>query len=204
MAKHSKDTEQKILESARNVFIQKGLAGARMQDIADHAGVNKALLHYYFTSKDKLFNIVFEQEFANFFSSLAQVIASDQPLFEKIKKVVALDIEKLSQFPDMPIFVLNEVSRNPEVILSRLQNIPVEMVLGLFQQQINAEVERGNIRPIAAGQLLVNIQSLCVFPFLARPMLRGLMKMNEEEFKAMIQLRKNEVAEFIINGIKTN
>ncbi len=175
-----------------------------MQDIADHAGVNKALLHYYFTSKDKLFNIVFEQEFGNFFSSLAQVIASDQPLFEKIKKVVALDIEKLSQFPDMPIFVLNEVSRNPEVILSRLQNIPVEMVLGLFQQQINAEVERGNIRPIAAGQLLVNIQSLCVFPFLARPMLRGLMKMNEEEFKAMIQLRKNEVAEFIINGIKTN
>lgn len=204
MAKHNKDTEQKILESARNVFIQKGLAGARMQDIADQAGVNKALLHYYFTSKDKLFNIVFEQEFANFFSSLAQVIASDQPLFEKIKKVVALDIEKLSQFPDMPIFVLNEVSRNPEVILSRLQNIPVEMVLGLFQQQINAEVERGNIRPIAAGQLLVNIQSLCVFPFLARPMLRGLMKMNEEEFKAMIQLRKNEVAEFIINGIKTN
>lgn len=204
MAKHNKDTEQKILESARNVFIQKGLAGARMQDIADHASVNKALLHYYFTSKDKLFNIVFEQEFANFFSSLAQVIASDQPLFEKIKKVVALDIEKLSQFPDMPIFVLNEVSRNPEVILSRLQNIPVEMVLGLFQQQINAEVERGNIRPIAAGQLLVNIQSLCVFPFLARPMLRGLMKMNEEEFKAMIQLRKNEVAEFIINGIKTN
>ncbi|HQR00122.1 MAG TPA: TetR/AcrR family transcriptional regulator [Ferruginibacter sp.] len=204
MAKHNKDTEQKILESARNVFIQKGLAGARMQDIADQAGVNKALLHYYFTSKDKLFNIVFEQEFGNFFSSLAQVIASDQPLFEKIKKVVALDIEKLSQFPDMPIFVLNEVSRNPEVILSRLQNIPVEMVLGLFQQQINAEVERGNIRPIAAGQLLVNIQSLCVFPFLARPMLRGLMKMNEEEFKAMIQLRKNEVAEFIINGIKTN
>ncbi|HNA17232.1 MAG TPA: helix-turn-helix domain-containing protein, partial [Ferruginibacter sp.] len=62
MAKHNKDTEQKILESARNVFIQKGLAGARMQDIADHAGVNKALLHYYFTSKDKLFNIVFEQE----------------------------------------------------------------------------------------------------------------------------------------------
>lgn len=204
MAKHNKDTEQKILESARNVFIQKGLAGARMQDIADQAGVNKALLHYYFTSKDKLFNIVFEQEFGNFFSSLAQVIASDQPLFEKIKKVVALDIEKLSQFPDMPIFVLNEVSRNPEVILSRLQNVPVEMVLGLFQQQINAEVERGNIRPIAAGQLLVNIQSLCVFPFLARPMLRGLMKMNEEEFKAMIQLRKNEVAEFIINGIKTN
>ncbi|MBL7693706.1 MAG: TetR/AcrR family transcriptional regulator, partial [Ferruginibacter sp.] len=113
MTKHSKDTEQKILESARNVFIQKGLSGARMQDIADQAGVNKALLHYYFTSKDKLFNIVFEQEFANFFSSLAQVIASDQPLFEKIKKVVALDIEKLSQFPDMPIFVLNEVSRNP-------------------------------------------------------------------------------------------
>ncbi|HRI24306.1 MAG TPA: TetR/AcrR family transcriptional regulator [Ferruginibacter sp.] len=204
MPRRNKDTEQLILQAARKVFIQKGLAGARMQDIADQAGVNKALLHYYFTSKDKLFNLVFEQEFGNFFSSLAQVIASDLPLFEKIEKVVIIDIERLGQFPGLPMFVLNEVSRNPDVILRRLKNIPVEQVLGILQKQINAEVKKGTIRKIEAGQLLVNIQSLCVFPYLAKPMVRGLMKMDEKAYREMIDKRKTEVAQFIISAIKHN
>jgi len=204
MTKYNKDTEKTIREAARKVFIQKGLAGARMQDIANLAGVNKALLHYYFTSKNKLFDIVFEQEFGNFLSSLAQVVISDLPLFEKIEKVVALDIERLSQFPGLPMFVLNEVSRNPDVILERLKNIPIELVLGALQNQIDAEVKKGNIKKIDAGQLLVNIQSLCVFPFLARPMVQGLMKMDENMFQAMIEKRKTEVAQFIIDAIKNN
>lgn len=202
MAKYNKDTERTILETARKVFIQQGLAGARMQDIADQAGVNKALLHYYFTSKEKLFSIVFEQEFGNFLSSLAQLVISDLPLFEKIEKVVALDIERLSQFPGLPMFVLNEVSRNPDVILERLKDMPVEMVLGALQNQINKEAKNGTIKKIEAGQLLVNIQSLCVFPFLARPMVQALMKMDEKGYKAMMEKRKTEVAQFIINGIK--
>lgn len=202
MKKRNKDTEQQILQAARKVFIAKGLAGARMQDIANQAGYNKALLHYYFTSKDKLFDIVFEQEFGKFFSSLAQVIASGLPLFEKIEKVVELDIERLSQFPGLPMFVLNEVSRNPEVILKRLKNVPTDMALGILQKQINSEVKKGNIRKIEAGQLIVNIQSLCIFPFLAKPMVRGLMKMDEKTYQDMIQKRKTEVAQFIINAIK--
>ncbi len=202
MARYNKDTEKTILETARKVFIQQGLAGARMQDIADQAGVNKALLHYYFTSKEKLFSIVFEQEFGNFLSSLAQLVISDLPLFEKIEKVVALDIERLSQFPGLPMFVLNEVSRNPEVILERLKDMPAEMVLGALQNQINKEAKKGTIKKIEAGQLLVNIQSLCVFPFLARPMVMALMKLDEKGYKAMIEKRKTEVAQFIINGIK--
>lgn len=202
MKKRNKDTEKQILKTARKVFIEKGLTGARMQDIANQAGYNKALLHYYFTSKDKLFDIVFEQEFGNFFSSLAQVIASGLPLFEKIEKVVELDIERLSQFPGLPMFVLNEVSRNPEVILKRLKNVPTDMALGVLQKQINNEIKKGNIRKIEAGQLIVNIQSLCVFPFLAKPMVRGLMKMDEKAYQDMIQKRKTEVAQFIINAIK--
>lgn len=202
MRKRNKDTEQQILKTARKVFIEKGLAGARMQDIANQAGYNKALLHYYFTSKDKLFDIVFEQEFGNFFSSLAHVIASGLPLFEKIEKVVELDIERLSQFPGLPMFVLNEVSRNPEVILKRLKNVPTDQALGILQKQINAEVKKGNIRKIEAGQLIINIQSLCIFPFLAKPMVRGLMKMDEKTYQDMIQKRKTEVARFIINAIK--
>ena len=197
-----KNTEQVILQAARKIFIQKGLAGARMQDIADQAGFNKALVHYYFTSKDKLFNLVFEQEFSNFFSHLAGILLSDLPLFEKIENIVALDIERLGQFPGLPNFVLNEMSRNPESILKKLKKIPVEKVLGGFQKQINAEIKKGTIKKITADQLFINIQSLCIFPFLAKPMIKGLMQVDDKAYMAMIEKRKKEVAQFIISAIK--
>lgn len=202
LKKKDKNTEQLILQAARRVFIEKGLAGARMQDIADRAGFNKALLHYYFTSKEKLFDLVFEQEFGNFFSNLAGIVSSDLPLFEKIESIVSLDIERMTQFPGLPNFVLNEMSRNPEVILKRLKKIPVEKVLGGFQKQINSEVKKGTIKKISADQLFINIQSLCIFPFISRPMIKGLMQMDEKAYQAMIQKRKTEVAQFIISAIK--
>ena len=86
LKKKDNSTEDAILQVARKVFTQKGLSGARMQDIADEAGVNKALLHYYFQSKEKLFALIFDQEFEKFFSSLAVIISSDLGLFEKIKQ----------------------------------------------------------------------------------------------------------------------
>ena len=202
MKKKDKNTEQVILQTARKIFIQKGLTGARMQDIADQAGFNKALVHYYFTSKDNLFNLVFEQEFSNLFSSLATIVASDLPLFEKIERIVSLDIERLSQFPGLPNFVLNEMSRNPDVLLKRLKGIPVEKVLGVFQKQINSEIKKGTIRKITAEQLFINIQSMCIFPFIARPMIKALMQMDEKTYMTMIQRRKTEVAQFIISAIK--
>jgi TetR/AcrR family transcriptional regulator len=202
MKQKDKDTGQVILQTARKVFIQKGLAGARMQDIADQAGFNKALVHYYFTSKDKLFALVYEQEFAHFFSNLAKVVSSEMPLFDKIEKIVALDIERLTRFPGLPNFVLNEMNRNPEAMLKRLKKIPVEKALAGFQKQINNEVKKGNIKKISAQQLFINIQSLCIFPFVARPMIRGLMKLEEKAYLAMIRKRKTEVAAFIINAIR--
>ncbi len=202
MKQKDKNTEALILQTARTVFIDKGLAGARMQDIADRAGFNKALLHYYFTSKNKLFDIVFEQEFGNFFSHLAAILMAELPLFKKIEKIVLLDIERLTQFPGLPNFMLNEMSQNPEVMMKRMKKIPVELILGGFQKQINGEVKKGIIKRLSAQQLLINIQSLCIFPFIARPMIKGLMQMDEKAYQAMIQKRKTEVAAFIIDAIK--
>ena len=202
MKKKDSKTERLIMDAARKVFIEKGLAGSRMQDIANQAGYNKALLHYYFTSKNKLFDIVFEQETGNFFSHLAGILAEELPLFEKIEKIVSLDIDRLTQLPGMPNFILNEMNNNPEVILKRLKKIPIEMRLGNFQKQVNAEIKKGAIRKITAQQLLINIQSLCIFPFIARPMVRGIFQVDEKTYLAMMQKRKTEVAAFIIHAIK--
>lgn len=202
MKQKDTNTEAIILQTARAVFIEKGLAGARMQDIADKAGFNKALLHYYFTSKNKLFDIVFEQEFGNFFSHLAAILTAELPLFEKIEKIVLLDIERLTQFPGLPNFMLNEMSQNPDTIMKRMNKMPFELILSAFQKQINGEVRKGIIKKVSAQQLLINIQSLCIFPFIARPMIKGFMQMDEKNYLAMIQKRKTEVAAFIIDAIK--
>lgn len=202
MKQKDTNTEALILQTARAVFIEKGLAGARMQDIADKAGFNKALLHYYFTSKNKLFDIVFEQEFGNFFSNLAAILTAELPLFEKIEKIVLLDIERLTQFPGLPNFMLNEMSQNPDTIMKRMNKMPFELILSAFQKQINGEVRKGIIKKVSAQQLLINIQSLCIFPFIARPMIKGFMQMDEKNYLAMIQKRKTEVAAFIIDAIK--
>ena len=200
--KKDNSTEDAILQVARKVFTQKGLSGARMQDIADEAGVNKALLHYYFQSKEKLFALIFDQEFEKFFSSLAVIISSDLGLFEKIKQIVGLDIERLVQFPDMPLFVINEVSRNPDIMAKRLKPLQQKSVMETFQKQIAAEIQKGTIKIISAEQLLINIQSLSIFPFVAKPMLKKVLQKTEKDYQEMIQVRKKELADFIINAIK--
>lgn len=202
MKKKDKSTEEAILQVARKAFTQKGLLGARMQGIADEAGINKALVHYYFGTKEKLFALIFEQEFGKFFSNLAAVISSDIPLFEKIEQIVTLDIERLSQFPDMPLFVINEVSRKPAIMVKRFKQMHLKDVLGIFQKQINGEIKKGTIKSISAEQLLINIQSLSIFPFVAKPMLKNVLQMSEKNYQAMIEIRKKEVAMFIINAIK--
>ncbi len=202
MKQKDNTTEELILQEARKAFIQKGLAGARMQDIADKAGINKALVHYYFKSKENMFTIIFEQEFEKFFSHLATVLSADIPLFEKIEQVVSLDIERLSQFPDIPLFVINELSQNPGRMTKRFKQMRTENVLDIFQRQINNEVKKRMIKKITAQQLLINIQSLSVFPIMAKPMIKKVMQLTEKQYQQMIQLRKKEVAAFIINAIK--
>jgi hypothetical protein len=94
------------------------------------------------------------------------------------------------------------MSRNPETILKKLKKIPVEKVLVGFQKQINGEVKKGTIKKISADQLFINIQSLCIFPFISRPMVKGLLHLDDRSYLAMIEKRKTEVAQFIISAIK--
>src|SRR5690349_8196144 len=109
--KEDLNTQQKILEAAKKVFHQKGLAGARMQDIADEAGINKALLHYYFRNKDMLFEMIFKDAAANLFPKVASIISEDLPLFEKIRKFTKEYLEVVIQNPYLPLFVLNEINK---------------------------------------------------------------------------------------------
>jgi AcrR family transcriptional regulator len=195
------NTEEKILEAAKKVFLKEGMAGARMQDIADEAGINKAMLHYYFRSKEKLFEKIFTELSQHFFPRLVRIFESDYSLFRKIESFVAEYIDQMRQTPYLPIFVLNEVNRQPEAFIKKMmgdRKPPIKK----FIDDVQAEAKKGVIKPVNPLQLLLNIISLCVFPFVARPMFQLVTNIDKAMFDKILEQRKDEVSKFIIDAIK--
>jgi TetR/AcrR family transcriptional regulator len=200
--KSDKSAEQKILDAAKQIFMENGLDGARMQDIADKAGMNKALLHYYFRSKDKLFERIFIEEAQKFMPKVTTIMLSEQlSLFEKIEKFMSEYIDTLCQNPLLANFILNEIHRNPKEMMKKIwgnHRPPIEKV----EEHVAKLVKKGEIRPIKGYELMINMVSLCIFPFLARPMVQWITKTNDEEFMKMMQQRKKTVVQFVIDSIK--
>jgi len=194
--------EEKILEAARHVFFRHGYAGARMQDIADEAGINKALLHYYFRSKEKLFDVIFQEAFGRFIPKVSEIIASDLPFFEKITSFIHAYISMATEHPFIPMFVLNEIHTDPEGFKGRFGVYSQKLPLQRFKTDINKAVAEGLIHPIDPVQLVINIISLCLFPFIARPMIGMVMQLSDTQLQKLSERRKSDVAEFVIRAIK--
>lgn len=195
------NTEQKILVSARNIFHRKGLSGARMQEIADDAGINKAMLHYYYSSKDKLFDAVFREAVKRIFPEISGLLNIDKPLFEKIRFFSDKYISLLQNNMYLPSFILNEMNQNPAKFKKTLSK-EINIKPGVFVSQIRKGIEDKIIINIDPLQLFVNMISLCVFPFAAKPMIMMTAGFSEKEYSDFIDKRKKEIPEFIINSIK--
>jgi AcrR family transcriptional regulator len=205
----SADTEAKILEAARSVFIRRGTAGARMQEIAAEAGVNQALLHYYFRSKDQLGAAVFAQMASRLFPALLQILSSDASLDAKIEQIIAVYHDNLTKNPFLPGYVLSELQYHPERIEQVLGKIgggdPRNIIAPVFlrlNEQIRTEVKAGRMRPITAREFVVNLVSLCIFPFAARPMLAMMLGLDAETFPTFIAERQRTLAAFYRNALR--
>lgn len=194
-------TEQKILEAAKEVFFDKGMHGARMQDIADKAGINKAMLHYYFRSKDKLFETIFIDATNHLFPMLSSILESDKTVFEKIEVLCSEYINQVAKMPYLPVFILSEASRQQEPFLKKLwkrQKPPLKAFTGM----IETAIKQKKIKPVHPLQLLMNILSLCIFPFAAQPILQHAAGISKKDYEAMIEERKKIVPQLIIQSIK--
>jgi AcrR family transcriptional regulator len=194
-------TEQKILAAAKEVFIEQGMAGARMQDIADRAGINKALLHYYFRSKDKLFDMVFQEAAMKFLPRVSILFEADMPIFDKVRTFVDNYITMMMDNPFIPLFVLNEVHKSPEDFIAKIWGGKLPPVAE-FSAQIQKEIEAGKIRPIKPVHLMMNMIAMCAFPFVSKPIISGVFKLENKQFMALMEERKTLVAEFVINSIR--
>tara|TARA_R100001530_G_scaffold122170_2_gene89731 strand:- start:149 stop:763 length:615 start_codon:yes stop_codon:yes gene_type:complete len=203
MAKTNKnqDTEGQILNAAESVFQKKGMDGARMQEIADEAGINKAMLHYYYRSKQLLFEAVFSNAFSLLAPQLNKILNDDSSIEDKVKNFTHNYITFISKHPYLPNFIIQELNRNPK-FFEKIQQNTAFPTLEKFKNQVNEEVEKGILKPIDGEQLFVNIISLNIFPFVATPLIKGFLKIDDKAFKKMMEERKVSVSEFIINSIK--
>ena len=194
-------TENIILEAAKTVFQNKGMDGARMQEIADKASINKSMLHYYYRSKQLLFEAVFKSAFALLAPQLNAILNDNSSIEEKVKSFTANYITFIIKHPYLPTFIIQELNRNPDFILKMKdkQGFPN---LEKFKKQVNLEIKEGKINPIAAEQLFINILALNIFPFIASPLIKGFVNIEEDAFQQLLENRKIEVANFIINAIK--
>ena len=201
MTENDKQTEEKIFEAATDVFVDKGMDGARMQDIASHAGINKALLHYYFRTKDQLFNAVFEMIARKIFKKFAPVFDENLSLEEKIRFFFKEHITFLQENPKLPGFILNEINRNPARIKKLLNNIDFEKLWQKLYEQHKDELEKYNITEATMPQLMISIAAISVFPFAARGIIEGILEKIGIDFNKYIEERKEFAAEFVIKAI---
>ena len=197
--KKTKDisTEERIKAAARKVFHQKGFAGTRTRDIAEEAGINHAMLNYYFRSKEKLFEMVMMETMAQFFKGVNLMLNDESTsLDEKIDLIVSNYVDLLLKEPELPTFILNEVRPNPQAFVE--QN-PIKEALthSVLTRQYAEAVARGEITEPNLIQAILNVIGLVIFPFIAKPILTSIINIPEEQYKALMLQRKILIPQWI-------
>lgn len=163
-----KNTESVILDAAKKVFMEKGLYGARMQDIANEAGINKALLHYYFRNKERLFDEVFGGALTRYFENMDIISDESMSIMDRVLTYSDRFVRFLSEYPQMSIFLIKEISSNQELFQIKVKGIKKNQkhsLLSILQKGI----ENKEIPEIDTVVFLINLHSLCAYPFVASP-----------------------------------
>ncbi len=198
----NKSTEEKIKAAARTVLYKKGFAATRTRDIAEEAGMNLALINYYFRSKKKLFEIIMSETIAVFAGKLMQIL-NDQAtsLEKKIELIAACYIDMFTEEPEMPTFIVSEIRNHPEAMLKR---IPVKQAFSqsYFIKQFELAVAAGKVTEPNPFHFIMNLLGLIVFPFIGKPMLMASAGLNKTQFNQLMQERKKSIPIWIKAVIK--
>ena len=195
--------ELKIKDAARIVFHKKGYAATRTRDIAEESGINLALINYYFRSKEKLFNLIMLETMQAFLQSVSEVFNNESTTLEfKIETLAIRYIDLLTENPDIPLFLLSESRSRPDDLVSKIGMKKIVMK-SHFIKQFQQGVMEGKIAGIHPFHYLMNLMSLIVFPFAARPIIRGLGDLSQKEFEKLMQERKSLIPVWMNAILKT-
>lgn len=202
-----KDVEKKIIDAARELFYEKGFTGTTVRDIATKAEVNLALLHYYFRTKDKIFEIVFSEAFSLLFKRLNRALSSDVDVFEKIKLIISSYINTSAKYPQLASFIMHELSVNPNFVWGIISSYEGKQDINnnydIFFEEIKGLGKKGIIKEVDPKILFIDIMSLSLFPFVANVFISNfLYSKKKTEFNRMIKDRTEHVYSLIVNSIK--
>jgi TetR/AcrR family transcriptional regulator len=198
-------TEQRIFEAALHVFANKGQDGARMQEIADHAQINRALLHYYFRSKSQLYEAVFAHGFRQFVSGLTQTLKSEQGFADSLRVFVHGYIDYIHGHQEMARLMMNECLCGGPVLASHLKTAMEErghFPAMMMEDRIRDAVESGEIAPVDAQHTMLTIVSACLFPFVALPTVQIFHPEAGHDFDSFIEQRKRHVVDLLLGGLR--
>lgn len=196
VSKNELSAEEKIKEAARKVFTQKGYAATRTRDIAEEAGLNLALLNYYFRSKEKLFEIIMKEKILQLFGIISPILNDEKLTLEKkVDNLIAQYIDMLLHNPDMPIFVLNEIRNNTD-LFKKMQ--AGKLIQGShFVQQLKER--QPSVHPL---QFIISILGMVIFPFVAKPVFKSVGVINERTFIEMMEDRKKLIPLWVKSMLK--
>ncbi|HKK45308.1 MAG TPA: TetR/AcrR family transcriptional regulator [Balneolaceae bacterium] len=197
MAETATDTRSEIIEAARSEFFAHGYEGARLQKIADHIGVTKAMIHYYFNTKKELFEQVYRQSVDEIFGELDEVLDQDVPLFKKIEQLVEHCLQKSGSLPNVLSFVITESNRQRDW-LQPIFDEQINLKLNRFNSELETAASNYEIASVSADNLMLNIFSLCYYPAIATPVNQSLLgaSLSKEQTQ-----RKGLVLDTILNWL---
>lgn len=196
------DVKEAILITAKELFIKKGYNGTSIRDIATASGSNVAMVNYYYGSKYELFEIVFEESFDILMTRIFTVLDNDMPFFDMLSCWISSYYDILVEHPQIPIFILNEVNTNPEKLSERLRSRNPYRLLLKVSARINEESKKGTIKETDPIDFLLNVMSLCIFPFMFRTIATRVAEISQEEYQIILDNHKNYVIKFVIDAIR--
>ena len=197
--------EQQILAAAEQEFLTKGYDGARTTSIAQAAGVTHAMLHYYFRTKEQLFERIVDEKFETMSHSMFAIMGDPSlPIVERIKGGIEAHFDFIAANPLLPRFVINEIISRPEryKLLYKRVSAVIDNVYCDLQFEIDRSAERGEIERVDVKMLFISILSLNIFTFIAYPFMEPLMGELMADREGFLAVRKAENIETILRRIK--
>lgn len=191
-ADESVQTEKLIKEKAKKLFFQKGFLDATTQEIADEAGVNRALIHYYFRSRDQMLDILLEETITEKKERVTRILSSDLPFKQKIARYINTVVDHGLEYPYLENFIVSETARHPDKVKNLCARNPTKST-DLIREQLEQEIKKKKLAPISPEHFMVNLVALCNYPLLSKSILKTVHGMTDATYKKFLTERKKVI-----------
>lgn len=191
-------TEEHIKQTAKKVFFQKGLLNATTQQIADEAGVNRALINYYFRSRDLLFKKVLEEAIEETRSKIDSIFESGEPFKTKISKYLDVFIDRNAEFPYIQNFIITEIMQDPEKMKEHFSKKRSHLLKHIVPP-LKEEIEKGTMSQIEPEHFITNMMSMCSYPLVAKPVIQNMFSFDDKAYKKFLKERKQVIFKVLFN-----